>query len=443
MTLDKDALAPEMPRFDSYFDAKSQDVHPFERIKNSFDESEIRDGEEDAYERQRDAELHKRELMGRLIGQTLTPRQFEMLSGMDSSGTIKNQRYLDNRGKQYLTNQDQIRLFEEHIEKMRRQKIKSGEWQEETSMQEVERYLAGVEAEVMDPKERKKYYRDLEKAVALYEEMDNPESLLEKEYHFDETCGVSLDDHITSLKSQFPNGRIETRRDRDGFAVIKVSHKQEFKYNLDRIVNYDFDVEKVKEAETNEILLKHVLPKDLQLSELANLPKEELMEKLNTQIGQKYDLTYESKLEVEELMRERVNGKFRDDKEAFEMAFVDLHNNLTFDTSKPLKSGTLLDAFMTDGSEEAALHQRVSEDLFNDRDTYRYELANQLHKKINKHWRHTKRETKDFIKPKTSETNVYANQQRSIDNSIESMKTRKDEMEAQEDFDKEAYTRLK
>jgi hypothetical protein len=49
--LDKDALAPEMPRFDNYFEAKSQEVHPFERIKNSFDESEIRDAEEDAFER--------------------------------------------------------------------------------------------------------------------------------------------------------------------------------------------------------------------------------------------------------------------------------------------------------------------------------------------------------------------------------------------------------
>jgi hypothetical protein len=154
-------------------------------------------------------------------------------------------------------------LFEEHIEKMRRQKVKSGEWQEETSMQEVERYLEEKEAETMNSKERKKYYRDLEKAVSLYVEMDNPELLLEKEYHFDETCGVSLDDHVDSLKAQFPHGKIATRRDRDGFAVIKVSHKQEFKYDLDRMVDYDFEVEKVKEAETTEILLKHVLPKDL------------------------------------------------------------------------------------------------------------------------------------------------------------------------------------
>lgn len=167
------------------------------------------------------------------------------------------------------------------------------------------------------------------------------------------------------------------------------------------------------------------------------------MEKLNTKIGQKYDLTYESKLEVEELMKERVNGVLREDKEAFEVALIDLQERLTYDTSKPLKSGTLLDAFMTDGTEQAALQQRVSDDLFDDRDTYRYEIANQLQKKINKHWRHTKRETKDFIKAKSSETNVYAGQQRSIDNSIESMKSRKDEMEAQESFDKEAYARLK
>ena len=142
-------------------------------------------------------------------------------------------------------------------------------------------------------------------------------------------------------------------------------------------------------------------------------------------------------------MKERVNGVLRDDKEAFEVALIDLQERLTYDESKPLKSGTLLDAFMTDGTEQAALQQRVSDDLFDDRDTYRFEIADQLQKKINKHWRLTRRETKDFIKAKSSETNAYAGQQRSINNSIESIKARKDEMEATEGFDKEAYARLK
>ena len=42
-TIDKDGLQPEMPRFDSYFESMSEGVHPFEKIKNNFDESEILD----------------------------------------------------------------------------------------------------------------------------------------------------------------------------------------------------------------------------------------------------------------------------------------------------------------------------------------------------------------------------------------------------------------
>ena len=48
-TLDKEALQPEMPRFDSYFESMSQEVHPFEKIKNNFVDSEIRSEEETAF----------------------------------------------------------------------------------------------------------------------------------------------------------------------------------------------------------------------------------------------------------------------------------------------------------------------------------------------------------------------------------------------------------
>ena len=43
--------------------------------------------------------------------------------------------------------------------------------------------------------------------VALYESLrsiDNPESLFEKEYHFDEGMGVSLNDHMANLRKQYP-----------------------------------------------------------------------------------------------------------------------------------------------------------------------------------------------------------------------------------------------
>jgi len=33
--------------------------------------------------------------------------------------------------------------------------------------------------------------------------------------------------------------KVQVRRDRDGFAIVKTSFEQEFKYNLDDIMNFD------------------------------------------------------------------------------------------------------------------------------------------------------------------------------------------------------------
>ena len=84
-----------MPRFDSYFESKSQDVHPFEHIKNSFDDSEMYSQDEINFEREREAKLHKKELIGRLYGRKITPRQFELLMGLDESGQFKVDQMLD------------------------------------------------------------------------------------------------------------------------------------------------------------------------------------------------------------------------------------------------------------------------------------------------------------------------------------------------------------
>lgn len=39
-------------------------------------------------------------------------------------------------------------------------------------------------------------------------QMDNPEKLFEKEYHFDEGMGVSLADHMADLRKQYPGAQV-------------------------------------------------------------------------------------------------------------------------------------------------------------------------------------------------------------------------------------------
>ena len=67
----------------------------------------------------------------------------------------------------------------------------------------------------------------------------NSKQVAEREYYFDEGLGQSLNDHIAELKEKFPNIKLQTRRDRDGMPIVKMSLKQEFKYNLDELMSTD------------------------------------------------------------------------------------------------------------------------------------------------------------------------------------------------------------
>jgi len=69
---------------------------------------------------------------------------------------------------------------------------------------------------------------------------------------------------------------VQTRRDRDGFAIVKVKAKIEYKYKLDDIINYSPEEDKKLVRETQELILKAFLgdkPDAKSIEELI-LPKE-------------------------------------------------------------------------------------------------------------------------------------------------------------------------
>ena len=69
--------------------------------------------------------------------------------------------------------------------------------------------------------------------------MRNPDEIHEREYYFDENMGVSIKQHADYLRSRIPGIKVESRRDRDGFAIIKTSIKRDYKYNIDDIIQYN------------------------------------------------------------------------------------------------------------------------------------------------------------------------------------------------------------
>ena len=85
--------------------------------------------------------------------------------------------------------------------------------------------------------------------------MDNPEKLFEKEFHFDEGMGVSLADHMAELRKQYPGAQVLSRRDRDGFAIIKVAFQPEYKYNIDILANFNYEEQKEKFMQSLEDLI--------------------------------------------------------------------------------------------------------------------------------------------------------------------------------------------
>lgn len=132
-----------------------------------------------------------------------------------------------------------MRLQQEWAEKTRRQKVITGEWTEAESRGKLANYLADLRDQCESVPSRRQQKREIDRFMQKMKLNQSQNNMVEKEYHFDEGVGVSLNEHVENLKKQFPTARVQTRRDRDGFAVVKLSHKPEYKYDLDEILSTD------------------------------------------------------------------------------------------------------------------------------------------------------------------------------------------------------------
>lgn len=132
-----------------------------------------------------------------------------------------------------------MRLQQEWAEKTRRQKVITGEWTEAESRGKLANYLADLRDEYESAPSRRQQKREIDRFMQKMKLNQSQNNMVEKEYHFDEGVGVSLNEHVENLKKQFPTARVQTRRDRDGFAVVKLSHRPEYKYDLDEILSTD------------------------------------------------------------------------------------------------------------------------------------------------------------------------------------------------------------
>ena len=176
-----------------------------------------------------------------------------------------------------------------------------GEWPEEESRQLMQAKLDAIMEEFPVQSRYDIVEREHYKHFDLMMSMRNSDTMTEREYYFDEGLGQSLNDHIAEVKQQFPDVKLQTRRDRDGIPIVKMSLKQQFKYNLDEIMAINPDDLKRIQLETQEAITEILMPEN---------PKEfvQAVDSGNVNIDVKA---------FEQLVHARIFGQYKEDLEGF------------------------------------------------------------------------------------------------------------------------------
>lgn len=190
-----------MPRFEGFFRSQSKGKHPLE--EDSYQYQERTTAEDIRAEEKIDEELLQRELEGRLMGEKLTPRQFELLykARVEGGGEIK---YIkDNDSNIFLDSRDMVRIMEEQRESTRRRMVQHGKWTEADSQRLMQEAVEEAGREAPTDFDEKKIKREFRNLHDLLSRVQNPQKLYEKEYYFDEGLGQSLKDHVDELKTTF------------------------------------------------------------------------------------------------------------------------------------------------------------------------------------------------------------------------------------------------
>lgn len=69
---------------------------------------------------------------------------------------------------------------------------------------------------------------------------------------------------MEQLKNQFPDVNVETRRDRDGYAIVKLSHKPTYKYDLDALLAAEPAELRKTQLQVQEAMTSLFMPEDTQ-----------------------------------------------------------------------------------------------------------------------------------------------------------------------------------
>lgn len=224
------------------------------KANRSFQEYEdykrIRETEEDVYDNVNNSvsgneqEMSTRDWYAKIWSGKITNEEFgdymfEMRTKKDVQGLRQNIfTQKDNPGfgdRDFITQEDKSRLSAEILEVRRRQAVLNGIVSEEESQKYVEdqvNEIIRLSKDYRNPafEEVKDEFFKIIKAITGGEQV--------REYYFDSKQGVSLEEHIASVKKVSPDAHIETYVDNEGFTVVKKRIEKKYKYNLNSLLNY-------------------------------------------------------------------------------------------------------------------------------------------------------------------------------------------------------------
>jgi hypothetical protein len=233
-----------------------------------------------------------------------------------------------------------------------------------------------------------------------------------------------------------------SRRDREGFAIIKISFKPEYKFDVDALTSFNKEEAERKLMQSLEdILASATGGKGFDESSIDATKLKDEIRHLASDDRMVNDLSSFAKLSIQQLVQERVSGIYKNDPAGFVTEFENLLKSDQLYSTNMVKDESLLDL-----DERKHSTKSIVDEIYENRDRFRSDVADQLRRRMIKYNAFTKRQDSDFIKPRVNELEALDAQKTINDAHITQLESESAQMEANQnnqEFDKEAYYKLK
>lgn len=103
--------------------------------------------------------------------------------------------------------------------------------------------------------------------------------------------------------------KVQARRDRDGFAIIKTLYDSTYKYDIDKLETFDPTQAKQEQDQTMEAIFKNFLPDEQQVIDEVSKNLETTIPSILSNDEPRFELDAFTKLRVQTLANQKFDGR--------------------------------------------------------------------------------------------------------------------------------------